>query len=81
MFVTEQGLYANEMAPRVHNRVVGLLKARCVRSFENHIRAVAGLPLGSTEVVRPTVMVNLLVSIPKLKMCLALNGAHLHLLR
>ena len=28
--------------------------------FENHIRAVAGLPLGSTEVVRPTVMVNII---------------------
>lgn len=48
--------------------------------FENHIRAVAGLPLGSTAVVRPTVMVNIIIGQhPKSEDVLALEGAHLHL--
>lgn len=41
--------------------------------FENHIRAVAGLPLGSTEVVRPTVMVNIIGQYPKSEDVLALK--------
>jgi 5-(carboxyamino)imidazole ribonucleotide synthase len=40
---------------------------------------VAGLPLGSTEVVRPTVMVNIIGQHPKSEDVLALEGAHLHL--
>ncbi len=53
LFVTDKGLYANEMAPRVHNSGHWSIEGAVCSQFENHIRAVAGLPLGSTEVVRP----------------------------
>lgn len=79
LFVTEQGLYANEMAPRVHNSGHWSIEGAVCSQFENHVRAVAGLPLGSTEVVRPTVMVNIIGQYPKSEDVLALSGAHLHL--
>jgi 5-(carboxyamino)imidazole ribonucleotide synthase len=79
LFVTEQGLFANEMAPRVHNSGHWSIEGSVCSQFENHIRAVAGLPLGSTEVVRPTVMINIIGQYPKSEQVLALNGAHLHL--
>ena len=79
LFVTEKGLYANEMAPRVHNSGHWSIEGAVCSQFENHIRAVAGLPLGSTDVVRPTVMVNIIGQHPKSEDVLALNGAHLHL--
>lgn len=79
LFVTEQGLYANEMAPRVHNSGHWSIEAAICSQFENHIRAVAGLPLGSTDLIRPTVMVNIIGQHPKSSEVLALAGAHLHL--
>jgi len=79
LFVTEQGLYANEMAPRVHNSGHWSIEGAVCSQFENHIRAVAGLPLGSTELVRPTVMVNVIGQYPETAAVLALSGAHLHL--
>ncbi|MDQ8934348.1 5-(carboxyamino)imidazole ribonucleotide synthase [Acinetobacter rudis] len=79
LFVTEQGLYANEMAPRVHNSGHWSIEGAVCSQFENHIRAVAGLPLGSTELVRPTVMVNVIGRYPETAAVLALSGAHLHL--
>ena len=79
LFVTDKGLYANEMAPRVHNSGHWSIEGAVCSQFENHIRAVAGLPLGSTEVVRPTVLVNIIGQYPKSEDVLALNGAHLHL--
>ncbi|WP_111860528.1 5-(carboxyamino)imidazole ribonucleotide synthase [Acinetobacter sp. CFCC 10889] len=79
LFVTEKGLYANEMAPRVHNSGHWSIEGAICSQFENHIRAVAGLPLGSTEVVRPTVMVNIIGQYPKSEDVLALKGAHMHL--
>ena len=79
LFVTDKGLYANEMAPRVHNSGHWSIEGAICSQFENHIRAVAGLPLGSTEVVRPTVMVNIIGQYPKSEDVLALKGAHLHL--
>lgn len=79
LFVTDHGLYANEMAPRVHNSGHWSIEGAVCSQFENHIRAVAGLPLGSTEVIRPTVMVNIIGQHPQSEQVLALNGAHLHL--
>ncbi|RJL75105.1 5-(carboxyamino)imidazole ribonucleotide synthase [Acinetobacter radioresistens] len=79
LFVTEAGLYANEMAPRVHNSGHWSIEGAVCSQFENHIRAVAGLPLGSTEVLRPTVMVNIIGRYPDAAQVLALNGAHLHM--
>ena len=79
LFVTEHGLFANEMAPRVHNSGHWSIEGAECSQFENHIRAVAGLPLGSTTVIRPTVMVNIIGQHPQTAAVLALEGAHLHL--
>ncbi|MBF7689090.1 5-(carboxyamino)imidazole ribonucleotide synthase [Acinetobacter rathckeae] len=79
LFVTENGLYANEMAPRVHNSGHWSIEGAVCSQFENHVRAVAGLPLGSTEVIKPTVMVNIIGRHPNIADVLALKGAHLHL--
>lgn len=79
LFVTEKGLYANEMAPRVHNSGHWTIEGAVCSQFENHIRAVAGLPLGSTQTIKPTVMINIIGEHPKPEAVLALEGAHLHL--
>lgn len=79
LFVTQQGLFANEMAPRVHNSGHWSIEGAVCSQFENHIRAVAGLPLGSTAVIQPTVMVNIIGQHPDTAAVLALEGAHLHL--
>lgn len=79
LFVTDDGLLANEIAPRVHNSGHWTIEGAICSQFENHIRAVAGLPLGSTETVRPNVMVNIIGQHPNSADVLALNGAHLHL--
>lgn len=79
LFVTEQGLLANEMAPRVHNSGHWSIEGAVCSQFENHIRAVAGLPLGSTAIVRPSVLVNIIGQHPETAAILALDGVHLHL--
>jgi 5-(carboxyamino)imidazole ribonucleotide synthase len=48
-FATKQGPIFNEMAPRVHNSGHWTIEGAATSQFENHIRAVAGLPLGGTE--------------------------------
>lgn len=60
MFITEDGLLVNEMAPRPHNSGHYTLDACATSQFEQHVRAVAGLPLGAPNLLRPAVMVNLL---------------------
>lgn len=78
LFVTEQGLLANEMAPRVHNSGHWSIEGAVCSQFENHMRAVAGLPLGSTAMVKPCVMINIIGKHPQSSAVLALEGAHLH---
>jgi 5-(carboxyamino)imidazole ribonucleotide synthase len=61
MFVTRQGqLLVNELAPRPHNSYHASERACVTGQFEQLIRAVCNLPLGSAEVVRPAAIVNLL---------------------
>jgi len=61
MFALADGtLLVNEIAPRVHNSGHYTLGACATSQFEQHARAVGGLPLGSTEQTAPAVMVNLL---------------------
>jgi 5-(carboxyamino)imidazole ribonucleotide synthase len=55
-----QDMYVNEMAPRVHNSGHWTMDGAAVSQFENHIRAVAGWPLGSTARHSDTVMTNLI---------------------
>ena len=59
-FVTDQGLLINELAPRVHNSGHWTMTGSATSQFENHLRAITGMPLGSTELLAPTAMVNLL---------------------
>ncbi len=61
MFVTNDNeVLVNEVAPRPHNSGHYSIEGCVTSQFENHIRAITGLPLGNTELVRPTVMINLL---------------------
>lgn len=61
LFVTETGLVANEIAPRVHNSGHWSMEGACASQFENHLRAIAGMPLGSTAHVAPyCAMVNVI---------------------
>lgn len=53
-------LLVNEIAPRVHNSGHWTQQGCHVSQFENHMRAVTGLPLGSTALIRPTAMINVL---------------------
>jgi 5-(carboxyamino)imidazole ribonucleotide synthase len=61
MFLTADGeIYVNELAPRPHNSGHYTMDACVTSQFEQHIRAICNLPLGSTELMRPVVMVNVL---------------------
>jgi 5-(carboxyamino)imidazole ribonucleotide synthase len=78
-FVLRGRLVANEMAPRVHNSGHWTIEGAETSQFENHVRAVAGLPLGSTAMGGRAVMLNLIGSTPAPDELLALPHAHLHL--
>jgi 5-(carboxyamino)imidazole ribonucleotide synthase len=79
MFDVAGKLVANEMAPRVHNSGHWTIEGARTSQFENHLRAVLGLPLGSVEAVGHSAMVNLIGKIPPLAQMLAIPGAHVHL--
>ena len=72
-------LLANEFAPRVHNTGHWTIDGAVTSQFENHLRAILGLPLGATEATGRSVMVNLIGSVPPLGELAALPGAHVHL--
>ena len=72
-------LLANEFAPRVHNTGHWTIDGAVTSQFENHLRAILGLPLGATEATGRSVMVNLIGSVPPLEELAALPGAHVHL--
>jgi len=79
LFQAQGELLANEFAPRVHNSGHFTIEGAETSQFENHLRAVAGLPLGSTRVPRPSAMVNLVGTLPSPEDVLRIPGAHLHL--
>jgi len=61
MFLLADGtLLVNEVAPRTHNSGHHTIEANVTDQFEQHLRAVVGLPLGSTEQLSPAAMINLL---------------------
>jgi 5-(carboxyamino)imidazole ribonucleotide synthase len=61
LFVAADGrLYVNELAPRPHNSGHYTMEACATSQFEQHIRAICGLPLGDTSLLSPVVMVNVL---------------------
>lgn len=79
LFQIGENLIANEIAPRVHNSGHWTIEGSSCSQFENHLRAVAGLPLGSTEMKVPfAAMVNLIGHLPPLCEVLKIPGAHAH---
>lgn len=85
LFVTRDGrLIVNELAPRPHNSGHVTLDNRVTSQFEQQVRAICGLPLGSTGLLSPAVMVNLLGDVwsdgePNWPAALAMPGVKLHL--
>lgn len=79
LFQVGEGLVANEVAPRVHNSGHWTQDGAVTSQFENHVRAVMGLPLGSTAAVGHSVMLNLLGALPPAASVLREPLAHLHL--
>lgn len=78
-FQKEGKLYANEMAPRVHNSGHWTIEGAETSQFENHLRAILGMPLGSSATRGYSAMVNLIGTIPDRRAVLAIADAHLHL--
>ena len=77
-FVRRGRLIANEMAPRVHNSGHWTIEGAMTSQFENHLRAILGLPLGATQARGFSAMVNLIGERPPRNRLLALTGVHLH---
>lgn len=77
-FVRRGRLIANEMAPRVHNSGHWTIEGAVTSQFENHLRAILGLPLGATRPLGHAAMVNLIGQMPPARELLACAGLHLH---
>jgi 5-(carboxyamino)imidazole ribonucleotide synthase len=78
LFEVDGQLLANEIAPRVHNTGHWTIEGARTSQFENHLRAILGLPLGSTEAISPCAMLNLIGAEPDVRAVLAVPDAHLH---
>jgi 5-(carboxyamino)imidazole ribonucleotide synthase len=77
-FVKRGQLIANEMAPRVHNSGHWTIEAAATSQFENHIRAILGLPLGETRALGHSAMVNFISTMPSANEVLGISGVHYH---
>jgi 5-(carboxyamino)imidazole ribonucleotide synthase len=72
-------LVANEFAPRVHNSGHWTIEGAVTSQFEQHVRAVCGLPLGDASPIGRSTMTNIIGELPDMRAVLAEPGAHLHL--
>lgn len=85
MFLKESGeIVVNELAPRPHNSGHWTIEACATSQFEQQLRAVCGLPLGSTKLLQPAAMANILGDVwqggePNWAGALQIEGVHLHL--
>jgi 5-(carboxyamino)imidazole ribonucleotide synthase len=77
-FVRRGQLVANEMAPRVHNSGHWTIEGAETSQFENHVRAIAGLPLGSTRARGHSAMINLIGAMPARDKLLREPALHWH---
>lgn len=77
-FQCEDTLLVNEIAPRVHNSGHWSMQGADTCQFENHLRAVCGLPLGETLAIRPSAMVNIIGYDGFPKQMLAIPTCHIH---
>ena len=78
LFASDAGLLANEIAPRVHNSGHWSIDAADCSQFENHLRAVADLPLGPTTVSAEAMMINFIGHMPDRQCWLQVPGLHWH---
>jgi len=78
LFVQGGRLLVNEMAPRVHNSGHWTIEGAETSQFENHVRAITGMPLGSTRAIGRSAMVNVIGKMPPRDRLLAMEGVHLH---
>jgi 5-(carboxyamino)imidazole ribonucleotide synthase len=78
LFCKGGGLLANELAPRVHNSGHWTIEGTACSQFENHVRAVLGLPLGDASALGHSVMLNWIGELPDAKPVLAEPRAHWH---
>ena len=79
LFARDGELLANEIAPRVHNSGHWTIEGAETSQFENHLRAIMSLPLGSPAPRGRAAMMNIVGEIPAREAVLAIPGAHLHL--
>ena len=77
-FVKGGKLIANEMAPRVHNSGHWTIEGAATSQFENHLRAILDLPLGSTRALGYSAMLNLIGTMPPRENLLAQGELHYH---
>jgi 5-(carboxyamino)imidazole ribonucleotide synthase len=77
-FVVAGRLIANEMAPRVHNSGHWTIEGSVTSQFQNHLRAICGLPLGSTRALGHTAMINFLGTMPDRDALLDIDGLAFH---
>jgi len=78
LFDRDGDLLGNEIAPRVHNSGHWTIEGAICSQFENHVRAVAGLPLGDTAARGPSVMLNWIGELPDAAAILSESDAHWH---
>jgi 5-(carboxyamino)imidazole ribonucleotide synthase len=78
LFVKDGALLGNEMAPRVHNSGHWTIEGAATSQFENHVRAVLGLPLGDTSARGASAMFNWIGELPDPAPVLATADAHWH---
>jgi 5-(carboxyamino)imidazole ribonucleotide synthase len=78
LFQINGQLLANEFAPRVHNSGHFTIEGAATSQFENHLRAITGLPLGDTSIRGSVAMLNLVGQMPNAADILALRDVHLH---
>lgn len=88
MFLCTDGqLWVNEVAPRPHNSGHHTIDSAVTSQYQQHLRAICGLPLGDTTQIQPALMLNLLgaeghkgpIQYEGVTECLALSGVHVHL--
>ena len=78
LFCRDDQLLANELAPRVHNSGHWTIEGSETSQFENHLRAVLGLPLGATRMVGTACMLNWIGAMPDAGAVLGEAGGHWH---
>jgi 5-(carboxyamino)imidazole ribonucleotide synthase len=87
MFVVDDQVLVNEIAPRPHNSGHQTIEGNVTSQYAQHLRCILGLPLGDTDIVIPSAMINLLgepgftgpAKYEGLKLVLAMEGVSVHL--